>query len=179
MEGAWPLSEDAPPPAPPASLEERFQLELPALRKYARVLAGRHASDADVDDLVQEAVARAWRSRSTFDATRTLRPWMRATVLRVWIDTRRELARRASLESDTEREAGAPCAAGAALEEREALDRLLASLEPVERDVLLRFHRSGESVREIATVLGMPEGTVKSHLSRGRRKLARREEDRR
>jgi DNA-directed RNA polymerase specialized sigma24 family protein len=49
---------------------------------------------------------------------------------------------------------------------------VLAVLRPLEREVLLRFHQNMESVREIALATDMPEGTVKSHLSRARRRLA-------
>jgi len=42
--------------------------------------------------------------------------------------------------------------------------------------VLLRFHQREESVAEIASLLALPEGTVKSHLSRARHKLAQRKE---
>ncbi len=57
----------------------------------------------------------------------------------------------------------------------DALDELrvaLRSLSSIEQDILLRFHQHGESVAEISTSLQMAPGTVKSHLSRGRRKLA-------
>jgi RNA polymerase sigma-70 factor (ECF subfamily) len=49
---------------------------------------------------------------------------------------------------------------------------LLAGLEPIERTVLLCFHRDGRPVAAIARELRLPVGTVKSHLSRGRSRLA-------
>jgi RNA polymerase sigma-70 factor (ECF subfamily) len=61
--------------------------------------------------------------------------------------------------------------------QREQVERMLVPLSPVEREVLLRFHQREESVAEIARALALPEGTVKSHLSRARHKLARRRED--
>ena len=53
------------------------------------------------------------------------------------------------------------------------LTAMLEHLDTTEREALVRFHARGESVREIATSLGLPEGTVKSHLHRARQKLAR------
>jgi len=71
---------------------------------------------------------------------------------------------------DDEGALAAPPAAEAGV--GESVEALLMPLAAVERDVLLRFHRDGRSVREIARALGMPEGTVKSHLHRARRRLA-------
>ncbi len=58
-----------------------------------------------------------------------------------------------------------------ATEEREELEALLRRLKPIEREVLLRFHRDEASVEEIARQLAMPAGTVKSHLHRARARL--------
>jgi RNA polymerase sigma-70 factor (ECF subfamily) len=49
---------------------------------------------------------------------------------------------------------------------------VLARLSSLERALLLRFHAQGRSVHELAAELGLPEGTIKSHLHRARRKLA-------
>jgi RNA polymerase sigma-70 factor (ECF subfamily) len=62
----------------------------------------------------------------------------------------------------------------ATVEHRDELLRVLAPLSDVERDVLVRFHGRGETVQELALALQLPEGTVKSHLHRARRKLAER-----
>ena len=45
---------------------------------------------------------------------------------------------------------------------------------PKSREVVERFHRDGQSVATIGSELGLPEGTVKSHLHRARRRLAAR-----
>jgi DNA-directed RNA polymerase specialized sigma24 family protein len=84
----------------------------------------------------------------------------------VLADLRRERAR-----LETELDASTLPARDAAdrLAEGEQLERALA---PLERDIVLRFHGRGDSVREIARALHMPEGTVKSHQHRSRRKLA-------
>jgi RNA polymerase sigma-70 factor (ECF subfamily) len=127
----------------------------------------------DVDDLVQETLARAWRYRSTFDSGRELGPWLRSAALRVALDHRaREQRRPRTSELDVEPEERAALGSERQMEARDELDALLVRLEPVERDILLRFHRAGHSVADIASVLGLPVGTVKSHLHRARRKLA-------
>ena len=54
---------------------------------------------------------------------------------------------------------------------------LLAALTEREREVLMRFHAGGESVALIAASLALPEGTIKSHLHRARKKLVQRAEE--
>lgn len=54
---------------------------------------------------------------------------------------------------------------------RQELERALLSLSPQQREVLILFHQLEWPIALIATHVGMPEGTVKSHLHRGRRKM--------
>ncbi len=148
----------------PAELEARMAAEAPALRDWLRRACG-----PEGDDVAQEALLRALRSRASFDPGRELGPWLRTIALHVLADLRRERAR-----LETELDASTLPARDAAdrLAEGEQLERALARLAPLERDIVLRFHGRGDSVREIARALHMPEGTVKSHLHRSRRKLA-------
>lgn len=151
-------------------LEERLVGEIPALRAFLLRLAGSPARRHEVDDLVQETLARALRYRGSFDPERSPGPWLRATALRLWIDRGRPArAEHEPLEGETAAEER-----GDALERRDSVRRVLAALEGAEREVLVRFHGRGESIRAIASALGLPEGTVKSHLHRARRRLAER-----
>src|SRR5262245_9612224 len=156
----------------PESLRERLLAEAPGLRSFAARLFGR--AGADADDVAQEALARAWRYRRKFDERRELGPWLRRAALRVFLD-HQERARRAPEALDAE-----PIApARDVVASRDELESWLAPLSETEREVLMRFHRRRESISEIAARLSMPEGTVKSHLHRARRKLAERSEERR
>ena len=150
-------------------LEERLVGEIPALRAFLLRLAGSPARRGEVDDLVQETLARALRYGRSFDLQRPLGPWLRATALRLVIDQRRSLADSQPLEGETH---GAEPAD--AFERRDSVRQVLAAVEGVEREVLVRFHARGEPIRAIARALGLSEGTVKSHLHRARRRLAER-----
>lgn len=163
MQAALPLDADDAP------LEQRIVGELPALRDYVRRLAS-GTRGVDVEDLLQESVARALRYRASFDGGRALGPWLRAVALRVVLDRRSRGARRVQPLSEDVPDSGA-CAT-TRHDDRDELSQTLSVLSEVERVVLVRFHARGESVREIATSLGMPEGTVKSHLHRARRRIA-------
>jgi RNA polymerase sigma-70 factor (ECF subfamily) len=149
-------------------LEARLPAQIPPLRPFLARLTG--GAGADAEDLLQEVMARALRYRDSFDPRRPLGPWLRTTALRAWFDLRERRRREPIALGEDERELAAPPApeVGAG----EGLEALLKPLSAVEREVLLRFHRDGASVREVAAALGMPEGTVKSHLHRARRRLA-------
>jgi len=58
--------------------------------------------------------------------------------------------------------------------EYERVRQELARLEEPERSVMVAFHIAEVPVREIASDIGLPENTVKSHLRRARLKLRRR-----
>lgn len=146
---------------------QRLSAELPRLRAW---LARESGSAAE--DLVQETLTRAWRSRERWDRARALRPWLDQTARAVLSDHRRTRDVAVGDEISERSAAQVPDA----LAEREALDQLLSNLEPIERECLLRFHQQSESIAAIAKALGMPAGTVKSHLHRARRKLAQRGE---
>lgn len=151
------------------SLEERLESCLPRLSRHLG--AEGRAGAAEPDDLAQEVAVRALTYRDSFDPTRALWPWLKRLARNVRLDQVRRAAREERVEDAEHRACDAP-AHTAALEARDELARALSHLSAVERDVLLRFHQRGMSVAAIAAELGHPEGTIKSHLHRARRRLA-------
>lgn len=136
----------------------------PRLHGFLRKLAG-----GDADDLVQETLARAWRSRDSFDRGRgSAEPWLLRIAFRVFLDQRKKHQVTVAATDDLP-DAGSDPARRAELREQTAA--MLECLTAPERDVLLRFHRDGESIDSIALALTMPKGTVKSHLHRARNRL--------
>ena len=138
--------------------------ELPKLRALLLKLA----PASEVDDLVQDVIARALRYRESFDNERPLGPWLAKTALHAYLDQRAKQQREGPVESPRDRAAEPDWS----VEQREVVAHLLSKLEPIEREVLVRFHQHGESVREIAAAIGLPPGTIKSHLHRARKRLA-------
>jgi RNA polymerase sigma-70 factor (ECF subfamily) len=155
---------------PQLALEARLAAEAPGLRAYLRRVAGVGARSAELDDLAQAALERALRYRKSYDPARPLGAWLRTIALRVVLDQRAARVRDAASAPSNELAARED----ATVEHRDELARVLAPLSDVEREVLVRFHGRGETVEELALALRLPEGTVKSHLHRARRKLAER-----
>ena len=147
---------------------------LPRLRRYARVLTG----DATrADDLVQEALARAWEKRRLWAAGSDLRAWLFTVMHNVFVN-QRALARHeklhVSLDSEGEGTEAWQIHVRPMQYARVELMELMQHVGrlPVEqREVLLLAVVEELRYEEIAAVLGIPVGTVMSRLSRAREKL--------
>lgn len=158
----------------PDPLEEELARHWPRLRgQLAR--PGRRVPGVEPEDVAQEVAARALRHRARFDRARGLWPWLWRIAERVLVDQRAQSARRRAHEVEFAED---PAASEARVgDPRGELEALLAQLTAREREILVRFHAREESVATIARELALPEGTVKSHLSRARRRLAGLEPD--
>ena len=128
----------------------------------------RYTGGRDVDDLVQETWLRVVRAAGRFDAARRFSTWLFAIALNLARDWRRRPPAEPAEPEDAARLA-APDPAGrdAALDAR----RLLAALPEAQRAVVILryFHDLGED--EVAAILDIPRGTVKSRLHHAMAKL--------
>jgi RNA polymerase sigma-70 factor (ECF subfamily) len=127
-------------------------------------LAARLSSDEDRDDVVQEALVRAWRRRSTYDGQRgTPRAWLLAIVA----DRARRVRTRA-------RPAQILLDVGAPADDRDALvdlDQALRDLPPRQRLAVELFYFVGLDISDTADVMACSTGTVKSTLYDARLRL--------
>jgi RNA polymerase sigma factor (sigma-70 family) len=148
----------------PGARDEFAEWVEPHLPALAR-LAARLAPDGERDDVLQEALARAWRKRSTFDPARgTPLTWL----LAITADQARRARRRVRPL--------ALFAAGAtvrSIDDRLDLELAVARLPERQRLAVDCFYFVGLSVAETAAVMRCAEGTVKSTLSDARARLAR------
>lgn len=134
-------------------------------------------SRADADDLVQEALARAWQFRESFQHGTSPRAWLHRILVNTFINgyrkrrREREVLAQASCEPETRRSSAPSAGQGAFGDEVEAA---LATLSPDFRAVLLGVDRDEGSYEDVARMLGCPVGTVMSRLHRARRALQRR-----
>lgn len=140
---------------------------LDAAHALARWLA---RSQADADDIVQEAMLRAYRA---FDGARVeqVRPWLMAIVRNCFHDLRAKAARLAPADEAMERtpdEAPTPEATAELSSDRRRLERMLALLPDDFREALVLREFEDMSYREIAEATGVPIGTVMSRLARAR-----------
>jgi RNA polymerase sigma-70 factor (ECF subfamily) len=149
---------------------------MPQVRRFARAFV---ASDADVDDLAQEALVKVYKSLRSFRFQSAFKTWLYAVVRNVFFDATRSRAGRGRaleepLAQDHSRTPSGdePADEGLArAEERERLWRALRALPAEFRTAVVLFDVEGHSYEEVAAIEGVPVGTVKSRLSRGRTQL--------
>lgn len=146
---------------------------LPRLRRFGLALTG--SADA-ADDLVQAACERALRRRDDFIPGTRLDSWVFRIMQNLWIDGRRQFARRGGTPDDDETLAALPGADGRrATESAITLSRVLAAMDRLpddQRAVLAAVCVEGLSYAEAAILLDVPMGTVMSRLFRARRALS-------
>ncbi len=152
-------------------LVQRFHLPL---WRYIRRLS---ADSGTADDLVQEVWLKVIRGFPDLRDPTRLSPWLFRIARFTAIDRLRRDPE--ASESRLASEAEASCdPEPLEKEEREAvLYEGLADLPRVEREVLTLFYLEELSLREVAEVLEIPAGTVKSRLFRARRQLKTRLEE--
>jgi len=143
-----------------AGLRAAFLTHGGELYGYARRSLG---DPGAAEDVVQETFVRAWRARDRFDSgLGTLRTWLFTIARRVVIDHARSRAIRQAEPLPAE-------LAGIDDEVENAMvgwqvEEALRRLRPDHRQVLVETYYRGRSGREVAEVLGIPEGTVRSRL---------------
>jgi len=131
-------------------------------------------SAADAEDAVQEALVRAWRALPRFRAEASFSTWLFRICLNAISDQRSRRARGGGVPLEDVVEPADPRDAIAERELSSALQEALSELDETYRTAVLLYDVLGRSYAEIAEVLGVPEGTVKSRIFRGRVELARR-----
>jgi len=162
---------------PDAELEAEFEARLKDTATLAfRVAYGvlRHREDAE--DVAQEAFARAYAAFRTLRDRERFRAWLVRMTWRLAIDRqrndRRRLAREQSVDPGPATEDAEDSAARR--ERRAHIWQAIEALPERLRIVVLLANIEGHNIREVAKLLGLAEGTVKSRLFAARRQLAER-----
>lgn len=145
---------------------------------YAYIL--RLSGKPDVaEDIVQDAFVRVLKNLHRFDPRYRFSTWLFTIAKRLYVNACQK--HKPVYDSDIVGGAGGdscePHVPTMASEfrghARDAIGKALAELSPEQREIIILFHQQEWPIATIATHMGMPEGTVKSHLHRGRRRMRR------
>jgi len=164
-------------------MDRQFQNEalrwLPDVTRYALSLT---RNEPDADDLVQETFLRAYRGWDSYAPGTECRAWL-FTICRNFFRRTSQREQRQVTCEDPELEALAAAAVHASAQQSgcgdlfaevdlsDAVDRALADLPEAYRDVVILVDVQDQSYDTTSGVLGVPIGTVRSRLFRGRRLL--------
>jgi RNA polymerase sigma-70 factor (ECF subfamily) len=132
-------------------------------------------SPADADDVVQDAMLRAWRAFEGFRGG-DMRPWLLTIVRNCWRNAAADGRRRGHVplpgedtnSSELALDAPSPETVATNADIGRKLSSAIATLPEEFRDVLVLREMEDLSYREIAEITGAPIGTVMSRLSRAR-----------
>lgn len=142
-------------------------------------LAWRFCRDrATAEDMAQEVFVKVFRSLESFRGESSFSTWLTSIALNTCRSRIRTLGRPGiSLGLDRTVEAGPGVEQNVEIRERdEAVRRAVLTLPEQYRDAILMFYFEERDVNETARVLGIPEGTLKARLHRGRELLKRKVE---
>jgi len=133
-------------------------------------------SPVDAEDVAQEAFVRAWQALPRFRGDSAFGTWLHRIVARRALDRavslRQRQRREASLEDSRDlADRAGRLPAGPEPAERLKLERLLERLSPPQRAAVTLYYYEDQSVEQVASILGLPVNTVKTHLSRARAAL--------
>jgi RNA polymerase sigma-70 factor (ECF subfamily) len=148
--------------------------QLAPMRRYARALT---RDETQAEDLVHDALVRAYERRSTFRPGANLRNWLLSILHNAFIDTRRrrdaELRREAEAAQLAETSFPAEQESSVYLQQ---VGRTFFALPDEQRAALHLVAIEGLAYQEAANALGIPLGTLMSRLSRARAALRALEE---
>jgi RNA polymerase sigma-70 factor (ECF subfamily) len=122
----------------------------------------------EAQECVQEAFVRAWSHRKQLDEARAPEAWVRTTAYRLAVSRWRRTVRSRRDPDRALQEHRGPTGPS---EEHVALVEALKRLPEPQRRVIVLHHVCDLPVQAVAAEVGVPEGTVKARLSRGRAAL--------
>ncbi len=157
-----------------ADLEREFEARLLESTTLAfRVAYGVLRNRQDAEDVAQEAFAKAYRSFHQLRERDRFKSWLLRMTWRMAIDRWRANRRRTAREQSLDIAADASTEEVAVSRERaEHLWRAIDELPEKLRVVVVLGAIEGHDIRELARLLEIPEGTVKSRLFLARKGLA-------
>lgn len=132
-------------------------------KNIKRLLVGMTGNEAIADELMQEAFTKAWVKLPSFGFKSSLKTWVYQVALNVGRDwLRGHKNRNLDFEENFLQEMDA---------DKKNVQEALCSLPDETREILILFYWEGMDHREMAKVLDIPKGTVKSRLFTARTKL--------
>jgi RNA polymerase sigma factor (sigma-70 family) len=139
-----------------------------AVRTFLRGLLANHS---DADDIAQETFLAAWTQARSFGGRGSVRSWLFSIAWRKAKGSQRRWFRAARRDTAYHGSLGGDAVSESPTEDRIAVRQALMSLPLDQRAAVTLCLGSGYTHAEVAEMLAMPLGTIKSYVLRGREKL--------
>ena len=156
--------------------DEAIALLLPAFRRKVFGLAYSFLRDREAaEDVTQEVFIKVWRALPGFDGRASMSTWMYTIARNASLSALRARRPQSSLSDPEVMEAAEainPVPPADIIADRAAIRRLVDQLPTKQRQVVMLFYMEGQSHEEVAAMLAMPVGTVKTLLHRARARLS-------
>jgi RNA polymerase sigma-70 factor (ECF subfamily) len=156
--------------------DEAIALLLPAFRRKVFGLAYSFLRDREAaEDVTQEVFIKVWRALPGYDGRASLSTWIYAIARNASVSALRARRPQSSLGDPQVMQAVEAINAVPSpdvIAERAAILRLVDQLPTKQRQVVMLFYMEERSHEEVATMLAMPVGTVKTLLHRARARLS-------
>lgn len=124
------------------------------------------------EDASQEALLRIWRALPDYRGASALSTWIYSIARNASLTVLKRVASRRTVSLDQPGIQAAAAARPAPERFSTGLEALVAELPEKQRQVVALFYMEEKSYEEVARLLNMPVGTVKTHLFRARKQLA-------
>ncbi|MBQ9252929.1 MAG: RNA polymerase sigma factor [Clostridia bacterium] len=145
---------------------EEFQAEAQRIERLLYRIAWSYLDhEQDVEDAVQEGMVKAWEKRDSLKDIRQFKPWVTRILANHCKDVLRKRKRWSFYplrEDIVQVEMQEP---------EEPLMDAVRQLKPELRAVITLYYMEGYSIPEIAAMLGIPPGTIKTRMRRARKQL--------
>jgi len=140
---------------------------IPALRRYANALA---YNSHDAEELVQDTLERALRKRRLWKPTSSVRAWLFTILHNLHANHVRKLSRQPGFSplDDNLEKTNSPIDSTLQIN---TIERAIRQLPDDQQYIILLVALEGLKYKEVSNILGIPEGTVMSRLSRAREAL--------
>ena len=119
------------------------------------------------EEATQDAFVKVWRALPRYDGRAAPSTWLYTIARNTCVSVLRREAYRRMTPIDDVSEPAAPSRASHDID----WDACLARLPELQRTIVTLFYFEDRSIKDVALLLDLPEGTVKSHLHRARRAL--------
>jgi len=150
-------------------MNKAVEAEIPCLRRYAHKLVRSHAA---AEELVQECVVRGLSKQHLWREGSNMRAWLCTILHNLYVNEIRRIVREGTAVelSEVDEQLARPPEQEQILAWRD-VRRALADLTHGQREAVIRIGLDGWSYERTAGFAGVPVGTVRSRLSRGRERL--------